>query len=82
MDQQVVSIGLDDLRKIVRQEVENAVASHDQKKKLLSTEEVCSLFHISKVTLWRWRRDKKIAPCETVGNRYLFRANDVEKLLG
>lgn len=78
----VITIGLDDLRRIVREEVQKAVETHDANKALLSSEEVYALMKIKRTTLWRWRKEGKIAPVKSVGNRNLYRREDVEKLIG
>lgn len=77
-----ITIGLDDLRRIVREEVQKAVETHDANKALLSSEDVCAMMKIKRTTLWRWRKEGKIVPVKSVGNRNLYRAEDIQKLIG
>lgn len=77
-----IAIGLDDLRKIVREEFQRAIADHDASKALLSSAELMSMFHISKPTLSRWKHEGKVCPVKTVGRKDLYRASDVAKLIG
>lgn len=46
---------------------------------LLTCEEVLLIFRISRPTLRRWERDKKIVPIR-VGRRLLFKESDVQNL--
>lgn len=78
----VITIGVDELRKIVREEVGNAVAKLDAGKSLISSQEIMSLFHISRTTVWRWRKTGTITPVKCVGAKNLYRRSDVEKLIG
>ena len=48
---------------------------------LLTSDEVCQHFRISPTTLWRWRKDGKIAALKTPGGGLRFRERDVLKVL-
>lgn len=76
-----ITIGLDDLRKIVREEVRTAIENHDAGKSLISSQEIMSLFHISRSTLWRWTKNGVVTPVKSEGNKNLYRRSEIEKLI-
>ncbi len=62
------------LREIVRDEVAKALTVDRQQKtpdRQLTREEVCTLLHISKPTLWQKTKAGEI-PCTHVGRRVLY----------
>lgn len=77
-----ITIGIDDLRKIVREEVKNAIELHDAGKSLISSQEIMSLFHVSRTTIWRWTKNNVITPVKSEGNKNLYRRSEIEKLIG
>jgi lipopolysaccharide export LptBFGC system permease protein LptF len=47
---------------------------------LLSSEDVCNLFHVKPVTLYRWANSGYLIPAK-VGRKNLYKKNDVELLI-
>jgi excisionase family DNA binding protein len=42
--------------------------------------DICKIFQVSKITVYRWIKTKKI-PAYKVGGAYLFKKPDIEKFL-
>lgn len=62
--------------------VEAQLAAPEQgSHQLLSTEEVCSFFKITKPTLWRWNKAKYLTPVR-IGSKNFYNKQDVERLTG
>jgi excisionase family DNA binding protein len=43
-------------------------------------DDICKVFQVSKITVYRWIKAKKI-PAYKVGGTYLFKKSDIEKFL-
>jgi excisionase family DNA binding protein len=43
-------------------------------------DDICKIFQVSKITVYRWIKAKKI-PAYKVGGAYLFKKSDIEKFL-
>lgn len=50
-------------------------------ERLLTLEEVCQYFRVSRTALWHWRQAGKIAALKTPGGSLRFRESDVQKVL-
>jgi len=55
--------------------------SDERIKGLMTTENVKSLFDISKSTLFRWSSKDNILPKVKIGRKIYFKGEDIEKLL-
>jgi excisionase family DNA binding protein len=83
-------IFLEQVRQVVREEitglgkdtraVQAAMPSEFTYKPLYRTKEVCSLFHISKPTLYDWIKKGKLKPLK-VSSRVYFLLQDIQELL-
>jgi excisionase family DNA binding protein len=70
--------------------VDEVIIQHDRKSplysndklqpRLLKAKEVCTLFKISKPTLYEWMNQGKL-PSLKIGSRRFFRSEDVDKLI-
>ena len=54
--------------------------THMEKDKLLSSEEICKILKISRVTLYRWIKDGKVESIK-IGKRHLFKESVLEQLI-
>ena len=71
------------LRGVVSDEVRKTLDEERQKVKPernLTRDEVCELLHISKVTLWKLTKEKKISAI-TIGRRVLYAESEVKRYL-
>lgn len=71
------------LRGVVSDEVRKTLDEERQKAKPernLTRDEVCNLLHISKVTLWKLTKEKKISAI-TIGRRVLYAESEVKRYL-
>lgn len=71
------------LRGVLRDEVKKAMDDERQKAKPernLTRDEVCRLLHISKPTLWKLTKEKKINAI-TIGRRVLYAESEVKRYL-
>ena len=50
-------------------------------ERLLTLEEVCQYFRVSRTALWHWRQAGKIVALKTPGGSLRFRETDVLKVL-
>lgn len=50
-------------------------------ERLLTLEEVCRYFRISRTALWHWRQAGKIVALKTPGGGLRFRESDVQRVL-
>ncbi len=48
--------------------------------KFCKIEDVCELLRVSKITVYRWIKSKKITAYK-VGKSYLFKREDIDKLI-
>ena len=71
------------LRGVVSDEVRKTLDEERQKAKPernFSRDEVCALLHISKPTLWKLTKEKKISAI-TIGRRVLYSESEVKRYL-
>jgi len=54
--------------------------NQDSKNKLLTTEQVCEMLHISRITLYHWDK-KAITNPIRLGNLKRYRLTDIEELI-
>ena len=59
---------------------EITLAEHRAKRPLLKVAEVCSIFQISKPTLYEWMHEGKLQSV-LIGSRRFFRWADIEQLI-
>lgn len=76
-----ISCNLDDIRTLVREEVSNAIKNHDAARDVMDSGEVMNYLKLSRVSLWRLNRDKKLVPVKSDGKKHLYRRKDVENYL-
>ncbi len=84
MNQQLlVTMNVDELRKILNESIADALSNVSQKseeEKLLSRKEVAKFFRISLVTLNKWRRQNKI-PFHKINSRIYFKHSEILEAL-
>lgn len=51
-------------------------------ERMVKSNEFCAAFGISRVTLWRWMRDKKIPEPKKIGSTLYWRQSVVDQLTG
>ncbi|MHA1973115.1 MAG: helix-turn-helix domain-containing protein [Candidatus Hodarchaeales archaeon] len=67
------------IRNCVKEEFEKRPAESickEDHEKLLSTEEVCKIFNVSTVTLYKWKK-KGLIPYYKVGRRVYFKNSEI-----
>ena len=75
-------ISIDDLRQVFNEfqdERDLELAKNCSENTYLSSEEVCQYLHISKTTLWRWKKENYLHPVK-IGSSFRYLKSDVEKL--
>lgn len=73
---------LQQIRTIVREEVANVLTDEKAKSKLLTSQQVMSLFGISRTTLWRMTSEDGLKVYKAANRRgNLYKAEDVKKLV-
>lgn len=51
-----------------------------KEQEYLTTEDVCERFHVSRVTVYRWKQAGLLSTGKKVGTRYLFTPQEIEEL--
>lgn len=70
---------VDIIRNCVKEEIEKKPAdstSNKESEELLSIEEVCQIFNVSKVTLYKWKK-KGLIPYYKMSRRVYFKKSEV-----
>ena len=58
----------------------NMAIQQNQHEGYLTTDQTCELLSVSKMTLYRWERDRILAPVRLAGRKY-YRYSDIEKAM-
>lgn len=85
MEEKFQFVSIADLRATLRgilQEQGTAAASKEQApaKDLLTTKEVCGIFNVAPITLWKWRKQGYINPVQVGGKKLYYNRAEVERL--
>lgn len=82
----MIVLSVNDLRNVVQEMVGDIQISNHAEQvqnheldKLLSTNEVCSLLHVSRVTLYRWNQTGYLVP-HKVGKKNMYKLQDINTL--
>ena len=81
MNNNIVVISEDNLRNLIKEEIETALSRINSKKvskKLMTAEETCKYLRIHPSTLFRWKKEGKILP-QRMGKRIYFNEEDIKK---
>ncbi len=77
-----IFLELASIRTLVQQKQQHEIPIVRQTEiELLTCEEVLKIFHISRPTLRRWEKKRKLVPIR-IGRRMLFRKVDIDNLTG
>ena len=77
-----IFLELASIRTLVQQKQQTEIPIVRQNEnELLTCDEVLKIFHVSRPTLRRWERNKKLVPIR-IGRRMLFRKVDIDNLTG
>lgn len=87
MDGLLLTLTQKQLYDFIKQSIKDAIDETKAKEPvsnntdvLINSKEVCSMFGITSVTLWSWRKQGKI-PYHRISNKVYFKRNEVEKCL-
>lgn len=82
---QFIMISTDDLAALAEIIIENYEEKKRQQmekshKEMMTADEVCSLLHVNRSTLWRWDKDEYLKNVK-VGKKLMYKRDEVEKVL-
>ena len=76
----MICVRLEDLKNFMSELIDDSLKQKEKEKELLSQNDVCQLFNITKPTLWRWKKEGILVPRQ-IGRQIFYNRNDINKIL-
>lgn len=83
MSEQFTFVSMADLRAALADILQGAAAARKEQEpetELLTTKEVCGVFGIAPVTLWKWNKRGYLVPVKVGGKKLYYNRADVERI--
>lgn len=74
-------VDADNLQRIIKSVVSEAIAEMKEKESYLSADQVCQLLQVSKPTLWRWQKSGYLEPVR-FGGKVRYKESDIKRIGG
>lgn len=79
-----VSVTLSDLKEFARTVIKETMLVKQQtdvRDELMTLDEAARYLHVTKCTLWRWRKGGYLHPSSKIGTRLMYKKTDLDEIL-